>query len=87
MDLDLEAKALLSEYGRDNPITGGRGGPNLASGTVRQMIAAALTLPEERFKKALIFQYESGPSLKPDMIIEIAQAHDIEPDGSRIGVT
>lgn len=87
MTVDLEARAILSEYTSTNPVSGVSGGPNLASGTVRQMIAAALSLPEGRFRACVISLPQGGRPIRPDLILEVAQANDIDADDSRIGVT
>ena len=79
MTPNLDAPSILSEATKDDGV-GLRSGPNLASGTVREMIAMALVLPEERFRACFISILPDGPTLRPDAITEVASANDILPD-------
>jgi len=84
MAVDLQASAILSEITSTNPVTGVSGGPNLAHGTVREMIAAALALPEDRFRASFVSVLPEGPTIRPDEICEIAEAEDIEADDTKL---
>ncbi len=74
MGVDLNAKAALLD--RAEVITG--------EITLREAVAAALALSEERFEGASIMVAKMRP-LVPADILAIAEEHDIEADDRWLG--